>query len=346
MSEDIGIDLGTATIIAYSKGKGVVLREPTVVSINKDTNEVIAYGKEAHKMLGRNPSNIEVIKPLKDGVISNLTVTSKMLKYFIKKIMGKKLLAPRLMICVPSQVTEVEKKAVIDVANSVGAKKVYLIEEPIAAAIGAGIDISKPSGNLVIDIGGGTTDIAVISICGAVVSTSIKTAGNKFDEAIIKYVKKKYKTLIGERTAEEIKKAVGCVYPKNIKNKDEEYNENSDKIENSTITVRGRSVETGLPIQIELNDQEMLKGLVPDAIKIVEAVKATIEKAPPELIEDISEKGIYMTGGGSLLYGIDRLLQESTGIKVMIAQDAVSCVAIGTGKALDNLAVLENKLKK
>ncbi len=331
MSEDIGIDLGTASIIAYNKGKGIVLREPTVVSVDKNTNEIIAYGKEAQKMLGRNPEYIEVIKPLKDGVISNFTLTSKMLRHFMKKILGKKVIAPRVMICVPSLITEVEKRAVIDAAMSAGARKVYLIEEPVAAAIGAGIDISKPVGNLVIDIGGGTTDIAVISIGGSVVSTSIKTAGNKFDDTIIRYVKKKYKTLIGERTAEEIKMAVGGVYPRE---------------EDVTIKVRGRSLESGLPVEIELNDQEMLKSLLPDALKIVESLKSTIEKAPPELVEDISEKGIYMTGGGSLLYGIDKLIEESTGIKVMIAQDAVSCVAIGTGKALDNLDTLESKSGK
>ncbi len=328
MSEDIGIDLGTTTIIAYNKGKGIVLREPTVVSIDKNTNNIIAYGKEAHKMLGRNPSNIEVIKPLNNGVISNFTITSKMLKYFIKKILGKKFIPPRLMICVPSQITEVEKRAVLDAANSVGAKKVYLIEEPVAAAIGAGIDISKPSGNLVIDIGGGTTDIAVISIGGSVVSTSIKVAGNKFDESIIKYVKKKYKTLIGERTAENIKTTIGCAYPRE---------------ETKTIKVIGRNLDSGLPTEIELNDSEILKILLPDALKIVDAVKSTIEKAPPELVEDISDKGIYMTGGGSMLYGIDKLIQESIGINVMIAQDAISCVAIGTGKALDNLDALDTK---
>ncbi len=331
MSDDVGIDLGTASIIAYNKGKGIVLREPTVVSIDKNTNEIIAYGKEAHRMLGRNPSNIEVVKPLKDGVISNFTITTKMLKHFIKRILGKRISAPRLMICVPSQITEVEKRAVIDAANTAGARKVFLIEEPVAAAIGAGIDISKPSGNLVIDIGGGTTDIAVISIGGSVVSTSIKTAGNKFDESIIRYVKKKYKTLIGERTAEEIKIAVGCVYPKE---------------EDNTVVIRGRNLDSGLPVEIEISSQEMLKVLLPDALKIIESVKSTIEKAPPELVEDISEKGIYMTGGGSLLYGIDKLIQESTGINVMIAQDAISCVAIGTGKALDNFDVLDTKNSK
>ena len=320
MSEDIGIDLGTATVIAYTKGKGIVLREPSVVAIDRYTNEVLEYGKEAQKMIGRNPHNIDVIRPLKDGVISNFTVTAKMLKHFIKKSLVKSFFAPR-----------VEKRAVIDVAMQAGAKKVYLIEEPVAAAIGAGIDISKPSGNLVVDIGGGTTDVAVISIGGSVVSSSIKIAGNKFDEAIIKYVKKKYNVLIGERTAEEIKISVGCVYP----------------MESDTFAkVRGRNLGTGLPVEIDISNEEMLKVLLPIAMKIVDCVKTTIEKAPPELVEDISDKGIYMTGGGSLLYGMDKLLSESTGINVMIAQDAVSCVAIGTGKALDNLDALDAKSRK
>lgn len=331
MSEDIGIDLGTATVIAYSKGKGVVLREPTVVSIDKNTKEVICYGKEAEKMIGRTPNHIDVIKPLKDGVISNFTVTIKMLKHFIKKALGKRMFSPRVMICVPSQITQVEKRAVIDAATGAGAKKVFLIEEPVAAAIGAGIDISKPSGNLVVDIGGGTTDIAVISIGGSVVSTSIKIAGNKFDEEIIKYVKKKRKVLIGQKTAEEVKMTIGSVYPRK---------------EEKEMTCRGRSLETGLPVEISLNDKEILNVLLPEALKIIEAVKSTIEKAPPELVEDISEKGIYMTGGGSLLHGIDRLLQESTGINVMIAQDPSSSVAVGTGKALDNIDLLEAKSRK
>lgn len=331
LSEDIGIDLGTTTVIAYVKGKGIVLREPTVVSIDKNTNEVMSYGREAEKMIGRNPCNIDVIRPLKDGVISNYTVTIKMLKHFLKKSIGKKLLAPRIMICVPSQVTEVEKRSVIDAAVGAGAKKVYLIEEPVAAAIGAGIDISKPSGNLVVDIGGGTTDIAVISIGGSVVSTSIKIAGNKFDEEIIKYIKKKYKVLIGEKTAEEIKMTIGSAYPMD---------------EDKEMNVRGRNLNSGLPTEITINDKEILNVILPEALKIIEAVKTTIEKAPPELMEDVSRKGIYMTGGGSLLYGIDRLLQESIGINVMIAQDSESSVAIGTGKALENLKLLDSKARK
>ncbi len=331
MSEDIGIDLGTATVIAYVKGKGIVLREPSIVAIDKKSNDILAIGKDAKKMIGRTPNSIETIRPLKDGVISNFTLTAKMLKYFIKKVCANKFIAPRIMICVPSQITEVEKRAVIDATMQAGVKKVYLIEEPVAAAIGAGIDISKPSGNLVIDIGGGTTDIAVISIGGSVVSSSIKIAGNKFDDVIMKFLKNKYNLLIGERTAEDVKMQIGSVYPRE---------------KDIDMSVRGRSLETGLPTEITVHSSELLKVLLPEALKLVECVKSTIEKAPPELVEDISEKGIYMTGGGSLLYGIDKLIQKSTGINVMIAQDAVSCVAIGTGKALDNLDLLDAKARK
>ena len=331
MSEDIGIDLGTVNVIAYVKGKGIVLREPSVIAINKKTGETLAIGKEAKKMMGRTPSNISTIMPLKDGVISDFTATLKMLKYYIKKVCGKRLFAPRIMICVPAQVTEVERRAVIDAGVQAGAKKVYLIEEPVAAAMGAGIDISKPSGNLIIDVGGGTTDIAVISICGSVVNTTIKTAGNTFDEAIIKYIKKKYGVLIGEKTAEDLKMEIGCLTPMEEEKKKE---------------ISGRDIESGLPRTIEISSNEMIKVLLPQALRIVEAVKSVIEKTPPELVEDISEKGIYMTGGGSLLYGIDTLISNSTGINVMIAQDAISCVALGTGKALDNLDILDAKSRK
>lgn len=329
---DIGIDLGTATVVAYIKGKGIVLREPSVVAINKSTKEVLAVGKDAKKMIGRTPSNIVAIRPLRDGVISDFTATSKMLKYFINKAYSKGGFGKfRMMICVPSQITEVEKRAVIDVAIQTGAKKAYLIEEPVAAAIGAGIDISKPCGNLVVDVGGGTTDIAVISIGGSVVSTSLKVAGDKFNKNIIKYIKKKYNVLIGERTAEEIKINIGCVYPRD---------------EDITMDARGRNLNTGLPITITLKSSEIMDCLVEPALQIVEAVKGVLEKTPPELTADISDKGIYMTGGGSLLYGLDKLLEKSTGINVMIAQDAISCVAIGTGKALDNLDALDAKSRK
>ena len=329
--QDIGIDLGTATVIAYVKGKGIVLREPSVVAVNNVTNEVLAVGGEARRMLGRTPGNIVATRPLKDGVISDYTVTEKMLKYFINKICGKFIFAPRIMICIPSQVTEVEKKAVIDAASQAGARKVYLIEEPIAAAIGAGIDISKPCGNMVVDIGGGTTDIAVISLGGSVVSTSLKVAGDKFDEYIVKYIKKKHNIAIGERTAEDLKINVGCVYP---------------KIQDAQMEVKGRDLMSGLPKMATIYSSEMMEALAEPAMAIVEAVHSVLERTPPELAADISDRGIYMTGGGSLVDGLDKLLQEQTGINVNVAEDAVSCVAIGTGKALDNLDMLDGKARK
>ena len=329
--QDIGIDLGTATVIAYVKGKGIVLREPSVVAVDNNTGEVVAVGNEARRMLGRTPGNIVATRPLRDGVISDYTVTEKMLKYFIKKVGGRTLFAPRIMICIPSRVTEVEKKAVIDAATNAGARKVYLIEEPIAAAIGAGIDISKPCGNMVVDIGGGTTDIAVISLGGSVVSTSIKVAGDKFDEYVAKYIKKKYNLVIGERTAEELKQTVGCVYP---------------KMQEVEMEVRGRDLGTGLPTTITISSNEMLEALQEPADMIIDAVHSVLEITPPELAADISDKGIYMTGGGCLIDGLDKLLQERTGINVMIAQDTVSCVALGTGKALDNLDYIDENARK
>ena len=329
--QDIGIDLGTATVIAYVKGKGIVLREPSVVAVDNLTGDVLAVGQEARRMLGRTPGNIVATRPLKDGVISDYTVTEKMLKYFINKIGGKFIFAPRIMVCIPSQVTEVEKKAVIDAASQAGARKVYLIEEPIAAAIGAGIDISKPCGNMIVDIGGGTTDIAVISLGGSVVSSSLKVAGDKFDEAVIKYIKKKHNVIIGERTSEELKVNIGCVYP---------------KIQDVEMDIRGRDLSTGLPKTITIHSSEMLEALIEPAMMIVDAVHGVLEKTPPELAADISDKGIYMTGGGCLVDGLDKLLQEKTGINVMIARDTVSCVALGTGKALDNLDLLDGKGRK
>ena len=328
--QDIGIDLGTATVIVYVKGKGVVLREPSVVAIDKNTGEVLAVGKEARKMLGRTPGNIIATRPLRDGVISDYTVTEKMLKYFINKVCGKYIFAPRMMICVPSLVTEVEKKAVIDAAGQAGARKVYLIEEPLAAAIGAGLDISKPCGNMVVDIGGGTTDIAIISLNGTVISTSIKVAGDKFDEAIVRYIKRKHNIAIGERTAEDLKINIGCVYP---------------KIQDNDMQIRGRDLTTGLPKTITVYSSEMIEALGSCANQIIEAVHSILEKTPPELAADISEKGIYMTGGGCLINGLDKLIQEATGINVMIADDAVSCVALGTGKALNELETFDNRKK-
>ena len=330
LGQDIGIDLGTATVIAYVKGKGIVLREPSVVAINNVTGDVLAIGTDARKMLGRTPGNIVATRPLKDGVISDYTVTEKMLKHFINKLCGRFIFAPRMMICIPSQVTEVEKKAVIDAAIQAGARKVYLIEEPIAAAIGAGIDISKPCGNMIVDIGGGTTDIAVISLGGSVVSTSLKVAGDKFDEYIVKYIKRKHNIIIGERTAEELKVNIGCVYP---------------KIQDVEMDIRGRDLSSGLPKTVTIKSSEMMEALQEPAGMIIEAVHSVLERTPPELASDINEKGIYMTGGGCLIDGLDKLLHEQTGINVMIADDAISCVAIGTGKALDNLDSLDAKNK-
>ncbi len=322
----IGIDLGTATVLVYVKGKGIVLREPSVVAINRDTGEALSVGEEARRMLGRTPGNIVAIRPLKDGVISDYSVTEKMLKYFIKKVCGKFIFAPTIMVCVPSGVTEVEKKAVVDAASQAGARKVYLIEEPIAAAIGAGLDISKACGSMVVDMGGGTTDIAVISLGGAVVSTSIKVAGNKFDEYIIKYIKRRYNVILGDRTAEDLKINIGCVYP---------------RMQRLEMEVRGRHLATGLPVNIVVNSDDMLEALKEPASQVVEAVLSVLERTPPELSADISDRGIYMTGGGCLVHGLDKLLQEKTGINVMIAEESVSCVAIGTGKALDDEEMLQ-----
>ena len=324
--QSIGIDLGTATVLVYVKGKGIVLREPSVVAINRDTGEALSVGEEARRMLGRTPGNIVAIRPLKDGVISDYSVTEKMLKYFIRKVCGKFIFAPTIMVCVPSGVTEVEKKAVVDAASQAGARKVYLIEEPIAAAIGAGIDISKACGSMVVDMGGGTTDIAIISLGGAVVSTSIKVAGNKFDEYIIKYIKTRYNVVIGDRTAEDLKINIGCVYP---------------RMQRLEMEVRGRHLATGLPVNLVVNSDDMLEALKEPAAQVVEAVLSILERTPPELSADISDRGIYMTGGGCLVHGLDKLLQEKTGINVMIAEESVSCVAIGTGKALDDPEMLQ-----
>ena len=326
---DIGIDLGTATILIYIKGKGIVLREPSVVAIDKSTNKLLAVGEEARKMLGRTPGNIVAIRPLRDGVISDYQVTERMLKYFLNKVCSRsmfKLFKPRVMICVPSGVTEVEKRAVEDAAIQAGARKTYLIEEPIAAAIGAGIDITKACGSMVVDVGGGTTDIAVISLGGTVVSTTIKVAGDKFDEAIIRYMRKKHNIMIGERTAEEIKIKIGTVFPRK---------------EEVVMDVRGRNLVSGLPKTIQVTSSEIMEALEEPVSSIVDAVHSVLERTPPELSADISDRGLVMTGGGCLVYGFDKLLQQRTGIDVFIAEDAVSCVALGTGKVLDNIEILE-----
>ena len=327
--QDIGIDLGTATVIAYVKGKGIVLREPSVVAVDNNTGDVLAVGKDARRMLGRTPGNIVATRPLRDGVISNYTVTEKMLKYFINKVCGRFVFSPRIMICIPSQVTEVEKKAVIDAASQAGARKVYLIEEPIAAAIGAGIDISKPCGNMVVDIGGGTTDIAVISLGGSVVNTSLKVAGDKFDEAIIRYIKRKHNVMIGERTAEDLKINIGCVYP---------------KIQDTEMDVRGRDLITGLPKTITIYSSEMLEALIEPALMIVDAVHSVLEKTPPELAADLVEKGIYLAGGGALIQNLDKLLSQETNMPVYVANSPLECVVNGTGKTLEDLERLKTVL--
>ncbi len=323
LSADIGIDLGTASILVYIKGKGVVLKEPSVVAFDRDTNEIKAIGEEARVMIGRTPGNIVAVRPLRQGVISDYTVTEKMMKYFITKALGGKTLRkPRISVCIPSGATEVEKKAVEDATYAAGAREVVIIEEPVAAAIGSGIDISKACGNMIVDIGGGTSDIAVISLGGTVVSTSVKTAGDDFDEAIVRYMRKKHNMLIGERTAEEIKIQIGCAY----------------KLPDlQSIEVRGRNLVTGLPKTMTITSDEILDALHDSAMLIVEAVHSVLERTPPELASDIYERGIVLTGGGSLLRGLDQLIEERTGINTMIAEDPMTAVAIGTGKFIEYL---------
>lgn len=324
LTADIGIDLGTASILVYIRGKGVVLKEPSVVAFDRDTNKIKAIGEEARLMLGRTPGNIVAVRPLRQGVISDYTVTEKMLKYFITKALGRRVLKkPRISVCVPSGVTEVEKKAVEDATYNAGAREVAIIEEPIAAAIGAGIDISRPCGNMIVDIGGGTSDIAVISLGGTVVSTSIKIAGDDFDEAIVRFMRKKHNLLIGERTAEDIKIKVGCAYP---------------RAEVLTMDVRGRNLVTGLPKTVTVTSEETEEALRETTSQIVEAVHSVLEKTPPELASDISDRGIVLTGGGSMLQGLDELIEAKTGITTMVADDPMTAVAVGTGKFVEFLS--------
>lgn len=321
---DIGIDLGTASILVYVKGKGVVLKEPSVVAFDRDTNRIKAIGEEARLMLGRTPGNIVAVRPLRQGVISDYTVTEKMLKYFIQKAVGKqRFRKPLISICVPSGVTEVERKAVEDAAFQAGARDVKIIEEPIAAAIGAGIDIARPCGNMIVDIGGGTSDIAVISLGGTVVSTSIKIAGDDFDDAIVRYMRKKHNLLIGERTAEDIKIRIGSAFP---------------RPEIEQVDVRGRNLVTGLPKTIAVTSKETEEALRDTTLQIVEAVHSVLEKTPPELAADIADRGIVLTGGGSLLYGLEELIESKTGITTMTAEEPMTAVAIGTGKYVEFLS--------
>ena len=326
-NKDIGIDLGTANVLIYIKGQGVVLNEPSVVAIDSDTKRPLAVGTEAREMLGRTPGKVKAIKPMTDGVIADFETTGIMLNYFIKKVNGKSFFQrPRILICCPSNITQVEKNAIKEAAERTGARKVFLEEEPKVAAIGAGLDISKPSGSMVIDIGGGTTDIAILSLGDIVISTSIKIAGNSFDNEIMKYIKNKYKLLIGERTAEEIKLKIGTVYS----------NKKKEKME-----VRGRNIVTGLPNTITISSEEIEEALKDNIKLIIHHTKSILEQAPPELSADIIDKGIVLTGGGSLLDGIDKVLSKELDIPVYIAENPLTCVAEGTGIMLDNLDLIE-----
>ena len=321
---DIGIDLGTASILVYIRGKGVVLKEPSVVAFDRDTNKIKAIGENARLMLGRTPGNIVAVRPLRQGVISDYKVTERMMKYFIQKAMGKHMFRkPRVAVCVPSGVTEVEKKAVEDATYEAGAREVSIIEEPIAAAIGAGIDISRPCGNMIVDIGGGTSDIAVISLGGTVVSASIKVAGDDFDEAIVRWMRKKHNLLVGERTAEDLKIKIGTVY---------------DVGEETFQDVRGRDLVTGLPKTITVSSKETEEALREPVNQIVETIYSVLEKTPPELAADIADRGIVLTGGGSLLRGLEELIHSRTGINTITAEDPMTAVAVGTGKYVEFLA--------
>ena len=326
-SSDIGIDLGTASVLVYVKGKGIVLNEPSVVAVDKRNGKIVAVGSDAQKMLGRTPGSIIAIRPLREGVISDYEMTERMIKEFIRKVMGFRLFKPNVVMCVPSIITEVEERAVIDAGLQAGAKRVFLVEEPVAAAMGAGIDIALPNGNMIVDIGGGTTDIAVISLHDIVVSTSIKVAGDKFDEAIVKYIRRKHNVLIGERTAEAIKVEIGCVYP---------------RPEELAMEIKGRCLMTGLPRTFTVTSTEVLEAFEEVVSSIVEAVHSVLERTPPELTGDISTNGIVMTGGGAMIWGFDKLIAAKTGIPTRVADDAISCVAYGTGKSLDHLHAMQD----
>jgi len=325
---DIGVDLGTANVLVYVKGKGIVLQEPSVVAIDKDSGRVIAVGSEARRMLGRTPGNIIAIRPLRDGVIADYDVTEKMLRYFMGKADGgrKFFFRPRIMVCIPSGVTGVEERAVRQAAIQAGAKEAHLIEEPLAAALGAGLDISQPNGSMVVDIGGGTTDIAVLSLGGIVCSKSLRVGGDKFDEAIVKYIRREYNLAIGERTGEELKMEIGSAYLPDAEEK--------------TMEIRGRDMLSGLPRAVQVTRRQVHEAIKETLEVVVSGVKEVLERTSPELAADIINKGIIMTGGGALLDGIDRLLSMETGLPVYIAEDPLSCVAKGTGKALNNMGVI------
>ena len=326
-SRDMGIDLGTANTLVQVKGKGIVMREPSVVAIRSDTKQVLAVGEEAKRMIGRTPGNIVAIRPMKDGVIADFDVTQEMLRYFIKKATSRlSPFHPRVVVCVPSGVTEVEKRAVDEATRSAGAKEAYLIEEPMAAAIGAGLPVQEPTGSMVVDIGGGTSEVAIISLGGIVTSRSIRIGGNKMDEAIISHIKKEYNLMIGERTAEEIKITIGSAYPM----EQEEF-----------MDIRGRDLITGLPKTLKISSTEVLESLREPISGIIEAIKLTLEKTPPELASDVMDKGIMLTGGGALLHGMEQLVREETGMPVSIADNPLDCVVIGAGRVIEELETLK-----
>lgn len=334
-SNDLAIDLGTATTLVYVKGKGIVLCEPSVVAIRKDSRggkKILAVGKEAKRMLGRTPGNIVAIRPMKDGVIADFEITESMLRYFIAQVHNRRtLVRPRIIISVPSGITEVEKRAVRESAQSAGAREVYLIEEPMAAAIGAGLPVSEPSGNMIVDIGGGTSEVAVISLSGIVYSQSVRVGGDKMDEAIVQFIKRKYNLLIGERTAENVKIQIGTAYPEE---------------EVKTMEIKGRDLVAGNPKVLQVNSEEIREALAEPINAILEAIKTTLERTPPELASDIVDKGIILAGGGSLLRNLDVLLREETSLPITIAEDPISAVVLGSGKALDELDILKEVMIK
>ena len=324
-SVDIGIDLGTANILVFIKGKGIVLNEPSVVAIDKDKNKILAVGEEARQMIGRTPGNIVAIRPLKEGVIANYTITQKMLEYVVNKVAGKSFFSkPRIMVCIPTGVTSVEKRAVLEATMQAGASKTYLIEEPLAAALGAGLDIAAAAGSMVVDIGGGTCEVAVISLGGIVVSKSIRTGGDAMDDAIVRYIRKTFSLLIGERTAEEVKINIGTAMP--LENPEE-------------MDIRGRDLVSGLPKNITINSNQVCEALNEPVTNILDAVRNTLERTPPELAADIMDRGVVMTGGSSLLRNLDRIMSRDTGMPVYVSDDALSCVALGTGLAVENVDV-------
>ena len=331
--QEIGVDLGTATVLIYVKGQGIMLREPSVIAMVRDTGEVKAVGDEAYRMLGRTPGNITAVRPMRDGVIADYDLTEKMLQAFVRKVVSGpgRFFRPHIMVCVPSGVTEVERRAVLQATREVGARKAFLIEEPLAAAVGAGVDIAEPTGSMIVDIGGGTTDIAIISLGGIVVSESLRIAGNEFDEALIRYIRHKENLLIGDRTAEMVKTKVGAaILP--------------DGEADEEIEVRGRDLINGLPKTITVRTTDTVEALEEPVQKIADGVRRVLELAPPELVSDVIDRGIIMTGGGALLRNFDELLRRTTGIPVAVAENATDCVALGTGQALDMLHVLQDAL--